>query len=309
MALKGFYCVETGDPVGFDYCLGVCGKCEDLPYLFAISKDLRIVVPQEFSTTTLEKPVFQTHLCRMYDYFIHPMDMAIVTFGTGMHRLIVEQAKEDLIEAGYDEFVFEKDLHFCTKIITERGEGVLTGTPDQYNRKTKTQTDFKSLKYWYDVKYLKEGRWDKQKKHVRQTNVYRRHALPDCEKIILWVFVKDITQDLREEGILPIEKFNVPLMPDAEVDQYVQDRMSAHLKAELTGYAPICTKEERFFNFKKNVYQNCAHYCSARFICPVNPYVGAKGKAERLVPSQPGTPQLQIEGKNDTTLPDPGSGV
>lgn len=308
MSLRGFYCVETGKPVAFDYCLGVCGKCEDLPYLFAISKGLRIVVPGEFSTTTLEKPILQTFLSRSFDYYIHPMDMAIVTFGTGMHRLIVEQSERDLIEAGY-EFAFEKDLHFRVNIKTEHGEGTLTGTPDQYNRRTKTQTDFKSLKYWYDVKYLKEGKWEKQLKHVHQTNVYRRHALPDCEKIILWVFVKDITQDLREGGVLPIEKFNVPLMSNEEVDKYVEDRMGRHLRAERTGFAPVCTKEERFFNQKKNVYQNCAHYCSARYICPANPYVRAEGNPPMLIPSQPEAPTLNLEGKNDAAVSRPGSGV
>jgi hypothetical protein len=296
MSLKGFYCPEDGKPKEFDYCMGVCGQCEDLPYLIAISSDLREVVPREFSTTTIEKPVLQNFLMRNFDYYIHPQDMAIVTFGTAMHALIVEKSRRTLADLGYN-FRFEDELHFRDLIWLEGiGPTYITGTPDQYNYDTDVMTDFKSLKYYYDVKYLKEGKWDKELKFIRQTNVYRRHKFPNCKKIVLWCFVKDITQDLKEQGVSPIEKFDVPFMKDEEVDLYVRTQLTVHATAEKTGECPPCTEDERFYNQRKNVYQNCAHYCSARNICPLNPYAVTR---EKFVPSRPDVPELKIIGVSD----------
>jgi len=271
MPLEGFICPRDKKNQTFNYCLGVCGKCDELPFFYAITKDLREVKKSVFSTTEILRPQLQVRLHRTKPYYQSPEDLTIAAFGSAFHMLIAH-GQEDLHNMGFDEYEFESNLHFEETLITSYGPVTLTGTPDQYNFSTHVLVDYKTLKYFYDGRALREGKIKSQsslRKHMQQTNIYRRHKFPDCKKIKLFALYKDYNNRLKKEGIPPYELHDVPMMPNPEVDVLVSERLNLHMATEQGAPCPPCTEDERYYQPDSGLSLACIFYCSVRDICPV----------------------------------------
>ena len=316
MALQGFICAHNKTNQSFEFCLAVCGQCDELPFFYAITKDLRDVKKSVFSTTEILKPQLQVQLQRTQPYFLSPEDLTIAAFGSAFHMLI-SHGQEDLHNAGFEEYEFESKLHFEETLITDFGPVTLTGTPDQYNFNTNVLVDYKTLKYFYDGRALREGKIKEQsslRKHMYQTNIYRRQKFPDCKKIRLFALYKDYNNRLKKEGIPPYELHDVPIMPDPEVDILVSSRLNLHMAAEQGAPCPPCSPDERYYQPDSDLSLACIFYCSVREICPVRSEfvtIGADGLP--VIPEdtyKPKAPVVRTKGgKNAKTVRKPGPGV
>jgi hypothetical protein len=296
--------------------MGVCGKCDELPFFYAITKDLREVKESVFSTTEILRPQLQVRLQRTQPYYSTPEDLTIAAFGTAFHMLIAH-GQEDLHNAGFEEYEFERALRFEEILITNYGPVTLTGQPDQYNFNTNILLDYKTLKYFYDGRALREGKINETSsliKHKHQTNIYRRHKFPDCKKIKLFALYKDYNNRLKKEGIPPYELHDVPMMPNPEVDILVSSRLNLHMAAQSGDPCPPCTPDERYYQEASSLSLACLFYCSVRDICPIkSQFVTLDADGNPVIPEdtyKPKAPAVRTKGgKNGKPMRRTGSGV
>ena len=145
---------------------------------------------------------------------------------------------------------------------------ILSGTSDLYVKSTKTLWDYKVMKFWYQFKYLSEGKWD-DSPIPWQLNIYRVYQYPDAEAIKIFCYLKDYKLNMTEKYCLSqTEELHVPIIPDNIVKQKVLDLLAEHVTAQQTGKPRACTEEERWWNEREKAYLRCKYYCSASEICP-----------------------------------------
>jgi hypothetical protein len=262
MPCKGFVCPLTSGHVGLD-TWDVCpSPCIELPILYALLEKERVVNPNRFSITEILKPPQVLALERAHDYWTDPMDLVWSTFGTSWHSMI-ESQKKRLISRGITGYSFEYDNRFEVPFDVDGKTVMVHGTPDQYFHPTDTLTDYKTLKYYWDVYYLQRGKWS-DSHYGWQVNMYRRFRFPSCKHMQLVALIKDYNRKLRAKcGVSPIVKISVPFIKDAEVDEFVRARLRDHLIAESDiTKARECTLEERWKDSLR-----CFEYCPCNVHC------------------------------------------
>ena len=265
MALEGFLCPLDGSKVGFEVCIHQCRtRCIELPVLVAMMEE-RVKKDNVFSVTELNKPPRITAWERKNPYWLDPFSMIWSTFGTAFHAMI-EAQRGPIAEFGSTErYTFEKENYFEYCMEVRGVPVVLRGTPDQYEWTSHVLTDYKTLKWFWDLYYLVEkGEWSGSSYHW-QLNTYRRFKFPDCKRMQIQALVKDWNRKLRnEKGCPPIVRLEVPWIEDEVIDLHVEKSIGDILEAiEDITKARDCTDEERW---KGNI--RCKEFCVVAGDCP-----------------------------------------
>jgi len=199
------------------------------------------------------------------DFYISPLFSTFALFGTAVHNLI-EMQKDKLAEIGVaDDYCIEE-----RRTIEFNGIN-LTGRVDQYNKKTKTLFDYKTIKSYAVEKMKKEHFEDNS--YLLQLNGYRTFFFPEAEHLIIEAFVKDWGYDkYKKNGVMPIEKVEIPILSDEYVKETFKRLIDQHLKVEKSGQLPDCTKDEVWFNENPKsdnfgIPLRCRDYCEVNSIC------------------------------------------
>ena len=259
MPLRGFVCPLNSGHVDLDTCDKCPSPCLELPILYALLDKARTIDKKRFSVTEILKPPQVLALERMHDYWTDPLDLVWSTFGTSWHSMI--EGQRNRLRVGG--FSLESDNHFEIPFEVDGQTVTIHGTPDQYFWPTETLTDYKTLKYYWDIYYLQQGKWS-DSNYGWQVNMYRRFRFPTCQHMQLVALVKDYNRKLREKcGVSPIVKISVPMIEDAKVDEFVRARLRDHLIAEADiTKARECTLEERWKDSLR-----CFEYCPCNVHC------------------------------------------
>jgi hypothetical protein len=232
----------------------------ELPVLLSLMGS-RDVVPGVYSVTEILKPPRIVNFNRQISHYSSPFDLMFMQFGTAFHEIV----------AGYQGqcpgHLFENQLYFEAKLDIGGREITLRGTPDQYDEKTDTLTDYKTSGY-YAVKMLMEGDWSGND-YQRQVNIYRRFRFPNCKKMQLVFLIKDFTRRLKHEGVPPLVTIQVPRIDDAELDTDIKIRLFDILDGETDWTkSRNCTDAERWRHKKTGEFIRCEDYCLLKNDCP-----------------------------------------
>ena len=260
--LKGFICPHINGNLLFSECYSnpPCEKrCLPLPILITLGDGVRGVRQGVYSTTEILNPPRVVVYQRRFDYYLDPQQMVWASFGTSFHSM-VEDAQEHLEVIGEREnYTFESENKFEVDIFGAK----LTGIPDQYHVPSETITDYKTLKYYYDLYYIMEKKDWSQSKYAWQVNIYRRFRFPNCKRQELVCLVKDFNRKLRStKDVKPIETIEVPIFDDRLVDLEVESRISSILSAEEDDDGiRDCTSDEIWNGIR------CREYCPTNEHC------------------------------------------
>jgi len=260
--LVGFQCPKDGKDRKFDYCFSSCPEtCEPLPLLLSLAQS-REVEDMVYSTTEILNPPQVVYMNRNFDYYESPDRLVWSTFGTAFHTLMESHDKQ-LAELGvHEDYHIEESFEW--EMRTDAGVAWLVGTPDMYHPPTKTLWDFKTKKFYYDLKYFLPDNWKEWDKEKWQLNIYRVFKWNEAKKMKLEVLVKDWNRGLKErEDVDPIMQFDVPFIEDKVVRETAKELCEIHLtnQDDPSKIRP-CTKEELWFN-KDDIPLRCTEYCGA----------------------------------------------
>jgi len=262
--LQGFLCPLDENRVNIDFCIKGCvSRCMELPILLSLMEE-REKVPGVFSATELQKPPRITAWERANPYWIDPYSMIWATFGTAFHAMIEKYGRQlQKIDNG-EHYTFEKDNYFEKEMVVAGEKVILRGTPDQYEWTRQELTDYKTLKWFWDLYYLMKGDWTSSN-YALQLNIYRRMMFPDCKQMKIVALVKDWNRKIRnEKGIKPVETLLVPWIDDDVIDAHIYNSIAGILEAtkDITK-ARDCTEAERW---KGNL--RCKEFCVVAGGCP-----------------------------------------
>jgi hypothetical protein len=261
--LRGFACPKGLGNVPFAYCEDDCreangDRCHPLPLLKNLMSQ-REVVPGTFSVTQLNKAVNQLMLERTTDYYVKPMSMMNMAFGTAVHAILENGYNAMSQGEEKDSMIVEQKM--STLIETPHGMATLSGTPDVvYPDRIddwKTGAAF-SMGKWREA--AKDGdAWGED--NFIQLNVYRAMWYPHVSRLRLVGIAKDWTARMGGEMVQYVE---VPVADAAFVREWVTRRVSALMEAEVTGKWAECSAKDR----AKYGGKICDSYCSVRQNCP-----------------------------------------
>lgn len=270
MPQVGFLCVDDKQNRPYDYCIHSCqSRCMELPILLNIMQQ-REKRDNVFSVTELQKPPRIAAWERLNDYYADPFKGIWATFGTSFH-LMVETQKQKLIELGkYGEkgegerYTLEHDNYLEIPLVVNGRDVILTGTPDQYEWSRGILTDYKTLKYYYDIQYLVERKDWNNNSYRWQLNMYRRYRFPNCKRMILQALIKDWNRSVAQKsGLPPIVRIEVPWIDDKVVDEHVTKSIGEILTAmDDIRTARNCTLDERWTNKQTGYTVRCNEYCN-----------------------------------------------
>ena len=230
----------------------------ELPILLAMTEDIREPKADTYSTTEILNPPKQIYLMRNNDYYVRPMDMVWMLFGSAFHG-IVEDQRGNLPP----DYSVEHDNSFRVEIDTPAGKAYLTGRPDQYQESTKVLTDYKTLKYYWDLYYIMEKHtWD-ESKYKWQLNIYRHYKFPEAVRMQLYALIKDYDKRLREKGIPPMIRVEVPMIKGELVEEFVVNKIGVILRNQKDpSTIEGCSEKDRW---KGDI--RCKSYCSVNKFC------------------------------------------
>jgi len=221
----------------------------------------RDVVPGVYSVTEILKPPRIVNYNRQVGHYANPFDLMFMQFGTAFHSIVEGQRDQC---PGHQ---FERQLYFESTINLGDRDVILRGTPDQYDEKTDTLTDYKTAGY-YSVKLLMEGKWT-DSDYQRQVNIYRRFRFPNCKMMKLVFLIKDYSRRLKHEGVPPLVTIQVPKIDDAELDTDIKVRLFDILAGESNWMdSRDCTDAERWKHHKTGEMIRCQDYCLVAPDCP-----------------------------------------
>ena len=113
--------------------------------------------PGVFSVTELQSTPRIIAWERVNPYWIDPYSMIWATFGTAFHAMIEKYGRGlQKIDNG-ERYTFEKDNYFEKEMVVAGEKVILRGTPDQYEWTRQELTDYKTLKWFWDLYYLMKG--------------------------------------------------------------------------------------------------------------------------------------------------------
>jgi hypothetical protein len=241
----------------FSACEDCQSRCHPLPVLMAMVEQ-REVVPGDYSTTEILRPLQAMYLSRHNDFYIAPSKYIYMLNGTAVHSVIEEGGKK----------IVNQDKHQMEQAFREEilPGMFLTGRPDYYDD-AGTLWDFKNSKA-YTVKKIKSASMNKvswaSEDYFAQLNIYRTYKYPEAKKLKLYFLVQGWTK--METGISPVEIVDVPLAPMADVKLWVKNRMAKIWEIEKTGECPRCLLGDLWIR-KDGVPVRCQEYCNASEKC------------------------------------------
>jgi len=259
MSLVGFSCPRLHQDISFEECISDCpDRCMELPILLAMTEDIREPRLNTYSTTEILNPPKQIYLMRENDYYVRPMDMTWMLFGTAFHGIVEDQKGNLPLD-----YSVEHANSFKVTIVTPVGTAYLTGRPDQYQESTKTLTDYKTLKYYWDLYYIWEKNDWESSKYKWQLNIYRHYKFPQATKMQLYALIKDYDKRLKEKGIPPMVRVEVPMVKGELVGEFVRGKFETILRNQKDPRTiEGCTESDRW---KGDI--RCLNYCSVNKFC------------------------------------------
>ena len=292
VGMIGFVCPD-GEKRTFDFCIKECrNRCKyPFPLLLALMSD-RKVVPNSYSVTEILNPPRIVYYTRNFTYFAAPKSLIWQTFGSAWHNIIDFQ-KTQIKDLGLeDEYLIEESFEKIFTIQTgeirlnhQEIEPVkLRGRSDLYCTSTKTLWDFKTMKQ-YPVQKAWKRDWSGST-YPMQLNIYRVYQYPEAEKIMISAIIKDHSRGIEEKyGMEPVERLEVPIIPDLEVKETVKELLKIHVEnQEDPSKIRQCTNDELWIN-KKGERLRCMEYCPVKDLCPqwkeYNERINIKRKAKR----------------------------
>lgn len=233
MPVKGFLC-----PPGYTFngkkthtfkeCLDECtNKCMPRQLLVAIVKSLEqdYHTGNYISVTALNGCLRQTYLERKVDYHIRPVDRAWAPVrGSLIHGMLESQDKR--------RYIIENKYYIEINGIR------IHGTVDSFDRKTKTITDYKTMKDGGLPMIMRNG---PKKEHILQANAYkiflekgvsldkrykRKYKAEHLE--IVYIGMSDVVQTGSKKAVVDKGslKFytvpDVPILPEREVLDHIE---------------------------------------------------------------------------------------
>lgn len=238
----------------------------------------------KFSTTQLIQGTMCAYLKLTCDYAVSPDSRAFMITGTHGHKNL------ELSGSG-DEFS-ELEIKFQEGDISGISDGVETENKKKILYDSKLSGSFKVAKAlgFHVVKeetgeVYKTGRHKGEMKTINvlkrddsmidrkewelQTNKYRteyeKFTGTKIDELKIQCIVRDgNTYIARSRGVFRnIYYFNIPILPDHEVEEYFETKKQALMKALAQGYwNDVCTAKENWDGLKCQNYCEVAEYCS-----------------------------------------------
>jgi len=251
----GFICPLTDENVTLEkHCVVCTMECEPLPLLAAMMDSVRAVEKDVYSATELLNPRQCIYLERNHPYYSSPNSNLWAVYGTALHSVIEKGLDKYNKSLFNNRYVYEKQ--FRVKI----NGATLRGTPDLYDKQTKTLWDWKTVKYYYTGKYLIDHKWE-ESTYREQLNIYRTFFFPEAEHLKLKLLVRDHNYRLKRECPSASVTINVPIMDDDEVREFVSRRLEESIADQIFGNPPPC-EEKDLWNGAR-----CKDYCGGRNFC------------------------------------------
>ncbi len=299
MPLKWFTCpdnarIETGECLKEGGCR-MGRRCATRSYLQLVKSERPWTGKP--STTQLISGTMCAFLKLTKDYAISPDDRAFMIHGTKGHHAL---------EAATDEYSFleerfsgeETDITGIADVLEiENGRAVLVDY--------KTSGSFKvakALGFYVDEeptgevwksgkkkgepktrKVLKRDdsridRWEWELQLNKYRMEYARRGFPPDELKIQCTVRDGNTYIARSRGVFRnVYYFNIPILPDAQVEEYFCTKKNALLKALKQGYwNEVCTAQENWDGLK------CQHYCEVAEYCSYGKYLKREKELEDM---------------------------
>lgn len=265
VGLQGFKCPKAdGGPVKFyDVCLKCQDPCYPLPLLKNLMSD-RVATPGVYHTTGILSPPQIIYLTRHFPYYVEPESKIWATFGRGWHT-VIERQDTWLAEQGLDkEYLIEQP--FEVEIKTDQGPALLRGKPDLYIVSKRRLLDWKTMGSYF-VRKARKGDWG-DSSYQLQLNIYRIYKYPETIEMELYCLIKDWSRRLRKsDGLNPIERLQVPLLPNAMVEGFVKTTINYLLLCEKEpDKVRPCLDSEKWIQGGYPI--RCMEYCDAKDLCP-----------------------------------------
>jgi hypothetical protein len=270
--LVGWKCIKDGERRDFDACYLSCpysdDRCEPLPLLVSLGSN-RPVVPFTYSVTEILQPPQVVYLSRNNVYYSTPDSLIASSLGTAWHSTL-ERARPYIWELGLEEeYLMEQSFskEYTLNIGKDTHLATLTGRSDLYVTSTKTLWDYKTMKYWYALKYLIAGKWEDSTYHW-QLNMYRVFQYPEAEKMKIEAVVKDYKLNFPElYGIKETHKLDVPFIEDKVIKATAKELLTTHVTNQLDpSKVRKCAADELWVN-KDGIPLRCKHYCPVADLC------------------------------------------
>lgn len=284
--LKWFTCPDRERIVIGD-CLkeGGCrmgSRCASRSYLMLVAKERPWTGKP--STTQLLNGTMCAFLKLTKDYATYPDSRAFMIHGTVGHG--------KLENAGDGDELSELEMKFQEGDITGIADGIETELGEAGMYDTKTSGSFKvakALGFYVDKEetgeVYKTGKRKGEAKTISvlkrddskidrrewelQVNRYRIEYEKQTGKKLKWLKIQCIVRDgntyiARSRGVFRnIYYFNIPILPDQEVEEYFEVKKQALLTAMEQGYwNDVCTAKENWDGLKCQNYCEVAEYCS-----------------------------------------------
>lgn len=254
-----------------------------IAFLIEQANDRKDVDPSAVSASQLETGVRQLFLQDTTDYYTTPTREIAAVMGTIKHNLINTNRPEFLTEL---------------RLTGPNGESAKC---DTYHIPTRRLTDLKTVK-WYKVKMmLEQGVMESAPGYVYQLNLFRilmkdpenryrmrMHAaqagypgiLQDTDFDVAEMRLTCIPGDMNASNQKEARKYvthdptifqiTVPFLDDAVVLSAYSVKRTTKVDAAETGYAPLCTPEERWESY--GVPKKCLFYCPVANACRAMSY-------------------------------------
>jgi hypothetical protein len=240
--------------------------------MFMASKE-RARKPGVYHATEIINPPQAVYWGRRAGVFRHPDDLMGLTFGSAVHHLM-EEGGRDL-----DPAVHVIEDSFGVDLETPDGPATLRMTPDYYDTRTKTLTDYKTAGAFslrFQKKEILAGPHWQDNKYFAQMNIYRAFKFPEAVKARLFFFALGWDKSCQKEVSMfgdrlpPVnvtEEFGVPLAPPGDVRDWATRRVAALVRHEKEPETiPNCTLGDKWDRGRGPT--KCHKYCDAKSLCP-----------------------------------------
>jgi hypothetical protein len=296
MPLKYFLCPDK-QKTEADVCIsGKCrmrNRCAPLAFLKRAAEQRPWKgIP---STTQLLNGTRESWLIINRDYTVRPYSRAFAILGTGAHGFLDIEDEFSITEERITDDIASGQLDRCER--QEDDEEWLIEWKTSGSRKIKYAAGLVAHKIpmFYPngdkVLYKRAGKGFKVGDQKNET-VWVPEGIQDCRD---WILQQNRNRMLVEKakgikisrlkifGIIrdagtssgvqngateECRYFDVPILPDAEVEEYFKRKADALLKhlADNT-LPPICTDDERWWNEEYGTYAKCDRYCVVAEFC------------------------------------------
>lgn len=213
------------------------------------------------SATTLIGPPQIRQLTKRHELYVQPLDSIWATYGTLMHSILEQH--------GLTEYVMDTSAGALVeeKIVHDFEGQKIAGTIDRFIPSTGELQDWKVTSGYGVKQMLNDGVKFAKPEYWLQQNIYKyllatRLDLPPVLSSNLVLISRDYNAR-QHSNFRPVEVVPVDLMPLADIEVYIRQRIHYHKAAEMCDDAelPSCTDAETWSG------RRCEKWCPAADHC------------------------------------------